>query len=156
MKLRLLAVGRKMPSWVEAGYGEYARRLPGECRLELVEIPPGRRGGRSDPAQARDEEAERIQRRLGRDERLVVLDEGGKAVDTRRLADWLGDWLMEGRDVALVIGGPDGLAPELLERAERRWSLSPLTLPHGLVRVVVAEQLYRAWSLRSGHPYHRE
>ena len=156
MKIRLLAVGRKMPRWIQSGFDEYARRLPAESRLELVEMPPGKRSGTADAGMARAAEAEQIQRRLGRNDRLIVLDEQGSRIDTRCLAEWYGDWLMQGRDVALVIGGADGLAPALLEAAESSWSLSPLTLPHGLVRVVVAEQLYRAWSLRSGHPYHRD
>lgn len=155
MKIRLLAVGRKMPRWVADGFAEYARRMPRESPLELIEIPPAKRPAGEDAPAARAAEAEQIRRRLGRDEHLIALDERGQAIDTRRLADWYGDWLMGGRDVALVVGGADGLDPELLAAAGQRWSLSPLTLPHGLVRVIVAEQLYRAWSLRSGHPYHR-
>jgi 23S rRNA (pseudouridine1915-N3)-methyltransferase len=154
MRIHLLAVGQRLPDWMNQGFAEYARRLPHECRLELQEIPPGRRSGKGDAERARQEEGERILKALGND-RLIALDERGKSPDTLKLADWLGDWLMDGRDLSLVIGGADGLDKAVLDRAERRWSLSPLTLPHGLVRVVVAEQLYRAWSVRAGHPYHR-
>ncbi|MDQ2069961.1 23S rRNA (pseudouridine(1915)-N(3))-methyltransferase RlmH [Natronospira bacteriovora] len=154
MRIRLLAVGQRLPAWMNDGFAEYARRLPHECRLELNEIPPGRRSGKTAPDRARQQEAERILKAIGND-RLIALDERGQSPDTVKLSAWLGDWLMDGRDLSLVIGGADGLDDSVLARAERRWSLSPLTLPHGLVRVVVAEQLYRAWSVRSGHPYHR-
>ncbi|MEA5445660.1 23S rRNA (pseudouridine(1915)-N(3))-methyltransferase RlmH [Gammaproteobacteria bacterium AB-CW1] len=154
MRIRLLAVGQRQPAWINDGFREYARRLPHECRLQLKEITPGRRGSGRTADGARAEEAERILKTVG-DDRLVALDERGKSVDTLKLSGWLGDWLMDGRDLSLVIGGADGLDASVLERADRRWSLSPLTLPHGLVRVIVAEQLYRAWSVRSGHPYHR-
>lgn len=155
MKIRLLTVSQRQPDWVVAGYEEYARRLPRESKLELVEIAPGRRGSGRTAEQARREEGEKILKVVGNDDRLIALDEKGKSPDTKKLADWLGDWLMDGRDISLVIGGADGLDESVLARAERRWSLSPLTLPHGMVRVIVAEQLYRAWSIRSGHPYHR-
>lgn len=155
MRIRLLAVGQRLPAWLNDGFAEYARRLPHESRLELREIPPGKRGSGRTPEQARREEAERILKALGPDERLIALHERGKSPDTVKLSEWLGEWLMDGRDISLVVGGADGLDAEVLARAERRWSLSPLTLPHGLVRVIVAEQIYRAWSIRSGHPYHR-
>jgi 23S rRNA (pseudouridine1915-N3)-methyltransferase len=155
MRLRLLAVGTRMPAWVNDGFNEYAGRMPPESRIELVEIPPGRRGKGQPPERAVAEEGDRLLSALRADDRLIVLEVAGRAWSTQALAEQLGNWLMDGRDLALAIGGADGLDGRVLARAERRWSLSPLTLPHGLVRVVVAEQLYRAWSIRAGHPYHR-
>jgi 23S rRNA (pseudouridine1915-N3)-methyltransferase len=154
MKLRIIAVGTRMPEWVEAGYRDYARRMPRDCRLELVEVPLSQRG--RDVARGRLEEGERLLKALGPRDRVVCLCVEGARWSTPDLASRLKGWRQDGRDVSLLIGGPDGLDPACLERAETAWSLSPLTLPHALVRVVVAEQLYRAWSLLSGHPYHRE
>lgn len=142
-----------MPAWVTAGFSDYAGRMPRECRLELDEIPLGQRSGKDGRAVA--QEGERMLRRLADGGRLVALDVGGRALDTAGLARRLEGWLQDGRDVAFAVGGPDGLAPAVLERAEWRWSLSPLTLPHGLVRIVLAEQLYRATTVLAGHPYHR-
>lgn len=155
MKLRLVAVGTRMPGWVQEGFREYSQRIPAECRLELVEIPLGKRSRSSDPRRAKAEEAKRMLAALMRDDRVIALDVTGKPWSTERLAGNMGTWLQEGRDVAFLVGGPDGLADECLARAEGRWSLSALTLPHALVRVVVAEGLYRAWSLLNNHPYHR-
>ncbi len=156
MRIRLIAVGNRMPGWVAEGYREYARRLPRECALELVEIPPGRRARNADIARILREEGERMLAAIPKGARPVALDVAGRAWDTPGLARQLGAWLEEGRDLALLVGGPEGLAPEVRARAELAWSLSPLTLPHPLVRVVVAEQIYRAFSLLRGHPYHRE
>lgn len=156
MRIRLLAPGGRMPGWVDAGFEAYRRRMPPQVRLELVELPLGRRSKSSDPARAIAEEGERTLAALSDDDRLIALDEGGRSLSTRELADRLDRWTHEGRALALAVGGPDGLAPAVKQRAEETWSLSALTLPHGLVRVVVAEQIYRAWSLLSGHPYHRE
>lgn len=153
MKLSLLAAGTRMPGWVAAGYAEYAARMPRECPLSLIEIPLGKRSGKA--ARAVAEEGARMLRRIRPSDRVVALELRGTPVATDQLADRLAGWMQDGRDVVLPIGGPDGLAAAVLDRADWRWSLSPLTLPHGLVRVVVAEQLYRAWSLLSGHPYHR-
>ena len=154
MKLRLLAAGTRMPDWVKAGFAEYASRMPRECRLELQEIALGRRGGKGGP-RAVAEEGERMLKSIRPEDRTVALDVRGRTVDTEGLARRLADWLQDGRDVVFAVGGPDGLAPAVLERAEWRWSLSPLTLPHGLVRIVLAEQLYRATTVLAGHPYHR-
>lgn len=144
-----------MPDWVEAGYAEFARRLPRDCRLELLPVAAAdRRNGRS-PQQWREEEGERLLAAAAKDARLIALDVRGRGLSTEDLARHLADWRMEGCDVALLVGGPDGLAPAVLEVASMRWSLSPLTLPHALVRVVVAEQIYRAWTVMTGHPYHR-
>ncbi len=154
MRLQLVAVGTRMPAWVQQGFTEYAGRMPRECRLELRELPLGKRSKQSDPTQAIADEGRRL---LAAAEGCmrVCLDVRGRAVDTPGLARRLAAWLQSGRDVALLVGGPDGLAPACLNGADWRWSLTPLTLPHGLVRVMVAEQLYRAWTVLSGHPYHR-
>lgn len=155
MKLRLLAVGTRMPAWVVQGTETYRRRLPRDFALEVEEIAPGLRGKNADVNRAVDLEAQRIRSRLRGDERLVALEVGGRAWSTRQLAEQADAWRQDGRDVALLVGGPDGLAPALSAAADQRWSLSPLTLPHPLVRLLLAEQLYRAWTLLVGHPYHR-
>lgn len=155
MKIRLLAVGQKMPAWVEAGFREYAERMPPECRLDLLELPLAQRSKSQPVERAIKKEGERILEAIAANDRMIALDVRGKAWNTEQLAGTLSEWLQDGRDVSLVIGGPDGLSDAVLERAERRWSLSPLTLPHPLVRVVVAEQLYRANSILRNHPYHR-
>jgi 23S rRNA (pseudouridine1915-N3)-methyltransferase len=155
VRLRLLSPSGRTPDWVRDGFDEFSRRLPRECRLELEALPLGRRAKGVPPARAIEEERDRLLARLGPDELVVALDERGKAPDSEGLADWLRDWMADGQDVVLMMGGPDGLHADCLARAQRRWSLSPLTLPHGLVRVVVAEQIYRAWSILQGHPYHR-
>jgi 23S rRNA (pseudouridine1915-N3)-methyltransferase len=144
-----------MPSWVDEGWRSYARRMPPACPLELVEVAPARRSRKQPMDAVLADEAKRLQA-LARGRHQVVLDERGRQFDSRQLAGLLGDWLEAGRDVALLIGGADGLAPEIRQSAACLWSLSRLTLPHGLVRVLLAEQLYRAWTLSSGHPYHRD
>jgi 23S rRNA (pseudouridine1915-N3)-methyltransferase len=155
VRLRLLAVGTRMPRWVDEGFADYAARMPRECRLELEPLPLGRRSRSADPARAMAEEGRRLLAAAAGCY-CVCLDVRGTAVDTPGLARKLSGWLQGGQDVALLVGGPDGLAPECVEGAQWRWSLSPLTLPHGLVRVLVAEQLYRAWTLLARHPYHRQ
>ncbi|KAA0014302.1 23S rRNA (pseudouridine(1915)-N(3))-methyltransferase RlmH [Billgrantia pellis] len=155
MKVRLMAVGTRMPGWVSEGVEEYRKRLPRDFSLEVEEIAPGQRGKNADVARAVALEAQRIRERLRGDEITVALEVEGQAWSTRRLAREAEEWRLAGRDVALLIGGPDGLCPQLSASADRRWSLSPLTLPHPLVRVILAEQLYRAWTLLVGHPYHR-
>jgi 23S rRNA (pseudouridine1915-N3)-methyltransferase len=155
MKIRLIAVGNRMPGWVTEGYGEYARRMPRECALSLIEIPLGQRARTASPLAAIQQEGRRMLAALNPAQNVVALDVDGRSWSTQQLAERLQGWLQDGRDLALLVGGPDGLAADCLQRAEMRWSLSPLTLPHALVRVVVAEQLYRAWTVLSGHPYHR-
>jgi 23S rRNA (pseudouridine1915-N3)-methyltransferase len=155
MRIHLIAVGTRMPAWVTQAYQDYAKRLPRECSLQLVEIPLGQRGKTRTAAQSRAEEGRQMLAALPKDCLVIALDVQGQAWSTETLADRLQQWLGSGRDVALLVGGPDGLSEDCLERAERRWSLSALTYPHALVRVIVAEQLYRAWTLSTGHPYHR-
>jgi 23S rRNA (pseudouridine1915-N3)-methyltransferase len=155
MHIHLIAVGTRMPSWISQGYEDYARRLPRECSLRLVEIPPGRRSRTQSAAPAVEEESRRMLAAIPERSLVVALDVGGSAWDTPALATRLQEWLQSGRDIVLLVGGPDGLSGDCLRRADLRWSLSALTLPHALVRVVLAEQLYRAWTIISGHPYHR-
>lgn len=154
MHIRVLAVGRRPPRWAMEAFSEYAKRLPSAFALDSRLIAPARGHG-SDVARARAEEGERLLAGMGPRDFVVALDERGSAWSTADLAKQLAGWEMGGRDVTLLIGGADGLSQPCLERADQRWSLSPLTLPHALVRVLVAEQLYRAWSLNAGHPYHR-
>lgn len=144
-----------MPGWVNSGFAEYAKRMPREMPIELIELKPeARLAGRATTSLLAGEAA-RIDRALGTVSRIVVLDERGSDVNTKALAARLEAWRAEGGDTALLIGGPDGLAEELKQKASETWRLSSLTLPHGLARVVLAEALYRAASLLSGHPYHR-
>jgi len=155
MRIHLIAVGTRMPAWVSAGYTEYTRRLPRECSLQLVEIPVSKRRKSLPAARAMQEEGQLMLAAIPTDCLVIALDVAGKSWSTRMLAQRLQDWLAGGRDVALLVGGPDGLASDCLARADLSWSLSALTYPHALVRIVVAEQLYRAWSINTGHPYHR-
>lgn len=154
MKIRLIAVGSRPPEWVSKGFQEYARRLPREMALELVEISPASRRN-VPPERVRGIEAERLFSKVTPDDRVVALDERGRSWSTRLLADRMNDWRMQGRDVAFLIGGADGLDDVCRTRADDVLSLSAMTLPHALVRVVLAEQVYRAWTILSGHPYHR-
>jgi 23S rRNA (pseudouridine1915-N3)-methyltransferase len=155
MRIVLIAVGEKPPAWVRDGYADYVRRIPKPYTPELIELPLGQRGKSADPARAIADEGARVLAALPRQAQVVALDERGKPWTSIELSQQLGAWAQNGLPVALLIGGPDGHAPEVLARAQQRWSLSALTLPHALVRVLVAEQLYRAWSLLQGHPYHR-
>src|SRR5690554_1895382 len=143
MRLRLICVGQKMPDWVSAGYNDYARRMPPELPLELTEIPMAHRGKNPDIP------------RLMQRESVIALEVGGRPWSTEKLASQLENWQQDGQDVCFLVGGPDGLADACRNRADQQWSLSPLTLPHPLVRIVLAEQLYRAWSITRNHPYHR-
>jgi 23S rRNA (pseudouridine1915-N3)-methyltransferase len=155
VKIHLIAVGTRMPDWVQSAYADYAARLPRECRLELREIAAGERGKNADIERLKREEGERVLKALPRGAQAIALDERGEALDSTGWAQALARWRQSGNDMALLIGGPDGHAPEVLARSTTRWSLSRLTLPHPLVRVVVAEQLYRASSILANHPYHR-
>ena len=157
MKLSVLAIGHRMPVWVMAGFVEYAQRMPREMPLQLKELRPAQRSSAAgDVVRWLQTEAERIDAATPTGAQRIVLDEHGRSFPTRILVRHLERWRSDGHDLAFIIGGADGLAPELKARADLLWSLSPLTLPHGLVRVVLAEQLYRAASMLSNHPYHRE
>ena len=155
MKIRLLAVGNKMPAWVEQGYQEYAKRLPRDCSLELVEISPGHRGKNASSDKAMQQEADALKKAIRPGEHVVALAVEGKPWSTERLSEELEGWSNQGGDVALLVGGPDGMTDDVLRLAKQRWSLSPLTLPHPLVRVLLSEQIYRAWTILQGHPYHK-
>ncbi|MEO6065607.1 MAG: 23S rRNA (pseudouridine(1915)-N(3))-methyltransferase RlmH [Lysobacterales bacterium] len=155
MRFRLIAVGSRQPAWVRDGFEEYARRLPPPFALDLVEIALAPRTGNVS-ARALEREGEGVLAAIPRGARVVALDERGTQWRSIELAQRVGEWQDSWREVALLIGGPDGHAPAVQARTDERWSLSSLTLPHGLARVLVAEQLYRAWSVRAGHPYHRE
>lgn len=153
MKLRILAVGSRPSRWVDDAFSEYAKRLPRDNSLELVLIPAA--SGSSERQKALQIEGQRLLKTIGRKELVVALDETGMPYTSMILAKKMERWRMGGRDVAFIIGSANGLPASVLERAEDRWSLSALTFPHQLVRILVAEQIYRAWSLNSGHPYHR-
>ena len=155
MKARLISVGERMPDWVADGFAEYRKRLSRELPLELVEVSLGQRGKGRDATRAITDEGVAVLAALPKDAHVVALDGRGKPWSSEQLADELARWRMGGRDLAILIGGPDGHAADVLARADQRWSLGPLTLPHMLVRLVVAEQLYRATTILTGHPYHR-
>ena len=145
MRVRILAVGTRMPGWVTQAYEDYTRRMRSGMRVDLEEIQ----------VRSKADEEKRLLDRIG-DDYLVALDERGKSLTTLQLAKWLAERQQDGRDLTFVIGGPDGLGPALLVKAGLRWSLSALTFPHAMVRVILAEQLYRAHSVLQNHPYHRE
>jgi len=156
MKLVVVAVGERMPRWVDEGFADYARRFPRKARLTLAEVRPEKRGPTRTVAQVLAGEARRIEAALPPGCRRVVLDERGRDVATPALARLLEGWLAEGRDLAFLVGGPDGLDPALKRPGDLALRLSSLTLPHAIVRIVLAEQLYRALSILDNHPYHRE
>ncbi|HEA50904.1 hypothetical protein LCGC14_2582510 [marine sediment metagenome] len=155
MRLRLICVGQKMPDWVSKGYDDYARRMPPEMPLELVEIAMVHRGKNPDIPRLMQRESEAVLAATGPRDRVVALEVTGSSWSTEKLASQLESWQQDGRDVNFLVGGPDGLAEPCRQRADQQWSLSPLTLPHPLVRILLAEQLYRAWSITRNHPYHR-
>ena len=156
MRLLLAAVGQRPPAWAETAYEDFAKRFPPEMRLELKAVKAEPRSTGRTAAQMMAAEAIRLEAACPKGARRVVLDERGTRLDTAQLADRLRYWLGDGRDVVLLVGGPDGLDPALKASADETWRLSDLTLPHAFVRVLLAEALYRAWSVTAGHPYHRE
>jgi 23S rRNA (pseudouridine1915-N3)-methyltransferase len=155
MKLLIVAVGQRVPDWAQSAYEDYAKRFPPELRVQLTAVKTEPRGSKTLQT-LYSAERQRIEAAVPRGARVVALDERGTALTTQALAQRLKDWQQEGDDVALVIGGPDGLDPAFRQAAHERLRLSDLTLPHAMVRVVLIEQLYRAWSINAGHPYHRE
>nr|MBQ5526950.1 23S rRNA (pseudouridine(1915)-N(3))-methyltransferase RlmH [Succinivibrionaceae bacterium] len=156
MKIYLIAVGTKMPGWVSEGFNEYCKRFPRDCELILKEIPAGKRGKNADIARITEKEGEEMLAAVPHGAKIVTLDIPGKRWTTPELSKTLEGWMASGQDIALLVGGPEGLSEECKAAASESWSLSPLTFPHPLVRVLVAESLYRAWSLSAGLPYHRE
>ena len=155
MQINLITVGNRMPSWVEQGYDEYAKRMPRECELVLKEVAPGKRTKNSDVARIVRDEGERMLATIPQGSHIVTLDIPGKHWTTPELSQAMKRWLESGQNVALLVGGPEGLADSVKHVARESWSLSKLTFPHPLVRIVAAEQLYRAWSILNNHPYHR-
>jgi 23S rRNA (pseudouridine1915-N3)-methyltransferase len=155
MSIHLICVGQRMPAWVTQGFDEYCKRLPRPWDLQMREIAVAKRGKNPDIARCRDEEGAKMLAALPKDAHVIALDEHGQLWDSVTLTQHLQHGLQRGAPLAFLVGGPDGLARACLDRANAVWSLSPLTLPHALVRVLVAEQFYRAWSLAHQHPYHR-
>jgi len=155
MRITIIAASKRQPAWVREGFTDYAKRLRGSCTIELAEVPLGPRSASAPLERALSAEGERMLARLPKGARVIALDETGAPWSTPELAGRLRAWLEAGAPVVLLIGGPDGLAPACLARADERWSLSRLTLPHGLARIVAAESLYRAWAVLERHPYHR-
>lgn len=155
MHIRLIAVGSRQPDWVAGAFDSYAKRLPGQWRFQLETVATGSRSGDNDARKATEDEGNKVLRRIKPTEQVVVLDERGKELSSPELGVKLNEWQSSGRDLAFIIGGPDGVSKSCSERADFCWSLSRLTLPHGLARVLFVEQLYRAHTLTTGHPYHR-
>lgn len=156
MHIRLLAVGDRQPEWVDRAFQSYIERFPREWRFRLETIASAKRPKNAPRMRAREIEGQQLLAKIGADEQVVLVDERGKQVTSRELATNLSSWQSDGRNISFIIGGPDGAADDCHKRANSSWSLSNLTLPHGLARVLFAEQLYRAWSLLAGHPYHRD
>ena len=156
MRISIVAVGTRMPPWVSQGVDEYSKRMPRELKIQWKELPLAPRGKSTNSQQLKEKEGEQILKAIPAGDRVIALDVRGKPLSTEKLAEQLGDWQMSGDNYSLLIGGPDGLSSACLDRAQRRWSLSELTLPHPLVRILLAEQLYRAWTITVNHPYHRE
>jgi 23S rRNA (pseudouridine1915-N3)-methyltransferase len=155
MQLVIAAVGHKMPAWIESGFTEYVKRMPAECRIHLKEIKPIERSGSKTAETAMALERAKIEAVLPKGSRIVALDERGKDLTSVQLSEFLTQWQQDGRDVSFIIGGADGLDAEFKSKADMLIRISSLTLPHGMVRVLLAEQLYRAWSITQNHPYHR-
>ena len=155
MKIRLLTITHKVPSWIETGYQEYASRLPKSCALELIEIPAEKRDRSTNITLIIKREGEKLLAASKAHHLIIALDVKGKLWSTKELVKQLADWQQHGDNVDLLIGGPDGLSSQCIKEANRCWSLSPLTFPHILVRLIIAEQIYRAWSILQQHPYHR-
>jgi 23S rRNA (pseudouridine1915-N3)-methyltransferase len=153
--IRLIAVGDRQPSWVDAAFAQYSARFPREWKFRLDAIPTVRRNKNDKSLQAMDTEGDSILARLASDEQVILLDERGKQTTSMSLSTQMSEWQADGRDLCFIIGGPDGVPESVRQRADRMWSLSELTLPHGIARVLLSEQLYRSWSLQAGHPYHR-
>jgi len=155
MQLLVAAVGQRMPGWVNEAWTEYSRRMPPSLSISLRQISLAKRGKNADTKRLTVTESKSLYEAMPARARVIALDVQGQTWSTEKLAANLEDWMGDARDVGFMIGGPDGIAPEILQKADTRWSLGPLTLPHPLVRVVLVEQLYRAWTITQNHPYHR-
>ncbi|MGB0495643.1 MAG: 23S rRNA (pseudouridine(1915)-N(3))-methyltransferase RlmH [Kangiellaceae bacterium] len=156
MKIKLIAVGTKMPAWVETAFSTYAQRLPKDCSLELIEIPVAKRTKNQLVDKWKEQEGRLILKAIDNTDWVVALEVDGQNWTTTKLAKQINNWQANGRNVALLVGGPDGLSQDCLARAQQKWSLSALTFPHPMVRVILSEAIYRAWSVTVNHPYHRE
>lgn len=155
MQINIIAIGKRMPPWIQAGYNEYTKRMPANCRIQLIEIPSSKRVKDSDTARLLRLESELMLNAIPKNTSVIALDVTGRLWDTYQLAKQLQNWLEKSQDITLLIGGPEGLTDDCLKASQMKWSLSPLTFPHPLVRVILAEQLYRAWTIITHHPYHR-
>lgn len=155
MKIRLLTITHKSPAWIQQGYEDYAKRLPPSCALELVEIPAEKRTANADLKRITEREGEKMLAAIKPQHHVIALDKGGKSWTSEQLSSQLSGWLQSGQNIDLLVGGPEGIAPACLARARETWSLSALTFPHLIVRLIVAEQVYRAWSILQNSPYHR-
>jgi len=155
MRIKLIAIGTKMPMWINEGFNDYAKRLPRDFLLELVEIPMSPRGKNTDIAKAIRKEGDSMLEAIPTNDKVITLEVLGRPWSTEQLMEQATNWRMEGNNISLLVGGPDGLDPRCSQKADQQWSLSALTLPHPIVRVILAEQIYRAWTLMNNHPYHR-
>ena len=155
MEIQLLAIGTRMPAWIDQGFAEYAKRFSGDCKLVLREIPSPRKSRSEDAQRVKRLEGQRLLASVATDSYLIALDQHGVQHATETVAEKLGDWFQHHRSVAMMIGGADGLSDECIDASSEKWSLSKMTFPHALVRVIVAEQIYRAYSMLKNHPYHR-
>lgn len=155
MNIQLIAVGSKMPDWVNIAVAEYQKRFPSHIQFSITEIPLNKRGKNADIPRLMAKESELMLAAIGQSDRVIALDVQGKSFSSQQVAEQLRHWIDHNQSMSLLVGGPEGLTASCLQRADQRWSLSDLTLPHPLVRIIVAETLYRAWSIISGHPYHR-
>ncbi len=156
MQIDLIAVGKKMPTWIESGFKEYAKRLPKNINFKLIEITPATRSKNNNADNYKQKEQEKIEAALSPKSIIIALDERGKSINSQQLANQLQIWNDDNQYISLIIGGADGLDESLKKKANQLWSLSAMTLPHGLVRVMIVEQIYRAWTITQNHPYHRE
>ena len=156
MQIDLIAIGKRMPTWIDTGVKEYAKRLPKNVNFKLIEINPAIRGKNNSAENYKQKEEENINAALTEKSLIIALDEHGKTISSQSLADQLQTWNDDQQHISLIIGGADGLSDTIKKKAKQLWSLSAMTLPHGLVRVMMVEQLYRAWSITQNHPYHRE
>lgn len=155
MRINLVAIGQKMPSWITEGYKEYAQRMPHECSVNLIEVAAEKRSKNTDLKSVVNKEGKRLLAAIPKNALIIAMQITGQPWSTEQLSDHMQDWMHDGRDIALLVGGPEGLADSCSQQADLSWSLSPLTLPHPMVRVIISEQLFRAWSIIKKHPYHR-